>query len=202
MKNNKLIIILIVIILLGVGAFAYSILTAQTTIDKDGGVTTKKDAIIIQEISYGKDGMHFTFTKNRLTKTADVAIIYGIVDKDEYMDFLGENVTNAPFTVNLLCGLLNQAFFDPEGLQAATEEEQGKNPTQDKKFKENLGDYKVKQFTMQFIDQESKEKIATCKSTQKGFDNIAFSADRDYTGVSSMFGHQIGFIPTETNENE
>lgn len=200
--NKKIILPLgIVIMVLLLGGIAYSVLSRQVTVDEEGGVTTKKDTVVTQEASYVKDGNTFKFTKNRVTRTAEVDVEYGIADSEEYVDFLGEQVTMAPFFVNLICSTFNAALFDPESLKEASEsaatEDQPDDVTQDEEFKNALEGYKVANFQMNFVDAESKEKIADCESSQKGFESIKFAAHRDYTQTSSMFGHQIGVLPKE-----
>ncbi len=183
--------------LLVVGGIAYYIFSNKIEVDKEGGVLTKKDAIVTQQTSYEKDGTLFKFAKNRISKTASVEMQYGIPDKDEFTDFMGEKITIAPFLINMLCGTFNNAFFDPEKLHEATDsanKDKAKNLTEDSQFKSSLEGYKVTDFKLEFKDKESNEQIASCQSTQKGFENIKFATVRDYSGYGSFLGQKIGVV--------
>lgn len=197
MKNKKFTLLIpIVLLLIIVGGIVYYVFSNRIEVDKEGGVTTKKDTVVTQEVTYEKDGTVFKFTKNRVSKTATVEMKYGISDKDEFTDFLGSKVTMAPFFINLLCGSLNRAFFDPESLNEATEgADKAKNLTEDNQFKSALEGYRVSDFKIEFMDKESNEQIATCQSSQKGFENIKFIVTRDYSAYGSFLGHKIGVIP-------
>ena len=196
---NKKIALPILLLVVIAGGIIFYIFSNKVEVDKEGGVTTKKDAVVTQEVSYEKDGTTFKFTKNRLTKSANIEMQYGIPDKDEYGDFLGNKVTMAPFLINLLCSTLNQAFYDPQKPQEASQDaSQAAKLTEDSEFKSALEGYKVTDFKMEFKDKETNEFIATCQSSQKGFENIKFTVVRDYSGVDSFFGQKIG---APQNEN-
>jgi hypothetical protein len=191
--------LIVAVALLLVGGIAYYIFSNKVEVDKEGGVLTKKDAIITQQTSYEKDGTLFKFTKNRISKTANVEMQYGISDKDEFTDFMGEKITIAPFLINFLCATLNTAFYDPESLKDATSsaqanEDKAKNITEDSQFKSSLEGYKITDFKLEFKDKESNEQIASCQSYQKGFGNIKFVTVRDYSGYSSFLGQKIGVV--------
>lgn len=198
---NKKITIPLLIALFILGTIGYYVFSSKVEVDTEGGVTTKKDALVAQEVSYEKDGTVFRFTKNRVSKTAGIDIQYGLADKDEFSDFLGSKVTTAPFMINLLCGALNQAFFDPEkarqDLQDASE---AANLTEDSEFKNALEGYTVTGFRMEFKDKESNETIASCQSRQKGFESITFTASRDYSQYDSFFGQKIGVMQNDEND--
>lgn len=196
-KKITLPVMLLVIVAAGIG---YYVFTSKVEVDKEGGVTTKKDALVAQEVSYEKDGTVFKFTKNRVNRTAIISMIYPLADKDEYSDFMGTQVTMAPFMVNLLCGMLNQAFYDPEALQEASKDaSQAAKITEDSEFKNALEGYRVSEFKIDFKDKETNEPIASCQSSQKGFENIKFTAVRDYSKVGSFFGQQIGVMQKDEN---
>lgn len=196
-KKTALPVMLLIIIAAGIG---YYVLTSKVEVDKEGGVTTKKDAIVAQEVSYEKDGTVFKFTKNRVNRTAIINMQYPMADKDEYGDFMGSQVTMAPFMVNLLCGMLNQAFYDPEALQEASKDaSQAAKITEDSEFKSALEGYKVSEFKIDFKDKETNEPIASCQSNQKGFENIKFTVTRDYSDTPSFFNQQIGVVQKDEN---
>lgn len=199
MKNKKIALSLPIILLLVLaGGIVYYILSNKVEVDDEGGVLTKKDAVVAQEVSYEKDGTLFKFTKNRLSKTANVEMTYSIADDEEFTDFLGTEVTMTPFFINLLCSIVNTSLFDPESLEESSDENQEEdveNVTEDAEFKNALEGYSVTEFKIGFKDKETDEQIATCQSNQKGFENIKFNATRDYSEYSSFFGHQIGVIP-------
>lgn len=199
--NKKIVIPILVVLLLAItGGIFYYIFSNKVEVDKEGGVLTKKDAVVAQEVSYEKDGTLFKFTKNRVTKTASIGIQYSLSDKDEFGDFMGTKVTMAPFMINLLCGTLNQAFYDPQkAVETSKDASQAAKLTEDSEFKNALEGYKVTDFKMEFKDKESSESIATCQSSQKGFENIKFTTVRDYSGYGSFFGQKIGVIPENEN---
>src|SRR5579864_3454136 len=103
MPKMKTILPIAIIIVLAVIGGAYFFFSNRISVDKQGGVTLKKDDIVTQQTSYVKDGNLFTFTKNRITKTATFAMVYTLADKDEFSDFMGTKVTTAPFLINFLC---------------------------------------------------------------------------------------------------
>jgi len=186
---------LVALALLIAGGIAYYIFSNRVELDKEGGILVKKDAIITQQVSYEKDGILFKFTKNRITKTASMDMVYSLADKDEFTDFMGSKLTTAPFLINFLCGTLNTGFFDPEKLKEASDSastDKIKDPTEDNQFKNYLEGYKVSDFKIEFKDKESNEQIATCQSNKKGFENIKFVTIRDYSGYDSFFGQKIG----------
>lgn len=197
---NKKITLPIMLLIILAGGIGYYVFTNKVEVDKEGGVTTKKDALVAQEVSYEKDGTVFKFTKNRVNRTALINMQYPIADKDEYSDFMGTQVTMAPFMVNLLCGMLNQAFYDPQALQKASKDaSQAAKITEDSEFKNALEGYKVAEFKIDFKDKETNEPIASCQSGQKGFENIKFTVVRDYSKVASFFGQQIGVVQKDEN---
>lgn len=196
MKTKITLPIAIVILLVIIGG-AYLIFSNKIEIDKQGGVTLKKDDIVTQETSYIKDGNLFKFTKNRITKTATFDMVYTLADKDEFSDFMGTKVTTAPFLINLLCGTLNKSFFDPAALQAASasssaDTSKASNVTDDNQFKNALTGYKVTEFSLDFKDKAGE--IASCQSNQKGFENIKFTVVRDYSAYNSFLGQKIGVV--------
>lgn len=196
-KKATLPLMLLIIVAAGIG---YYVLTSRVEVDKEGGVTTKKDALVAQEVSYEKDGNVFKFTKNRVNRTAIINMQYPLADKDEYSDFMGSQVTMTPFMVNMLCGLLNQAFYEPEKLQEATKESsQAASITEDDEFKNALDGYRVSEFRINFKDKETSEPIASCQSSQKGFENIKFTVTRDYSDTPSFFNQQIGVVQKDEN---
>lgn len=196
-KKITLPVMLLIIVAAGIG---YYVFTSRVEVDKEGGVTTKKDALVAQEVSYEKDGTVFKFTKNRVNRTAIISMLYPLADKDEYGDFMGSQVTMAPFMINLLCGMLNQAFYDPQALQEASKDaSQAAKITEDDEFKKALEGYKVSQFKIDFTDKETNESIASCQSNQKGFESIKFTVVRDYSKVASFFGQQIGVVQKDEN---
>lgn len=168
MNKKVTLFVAIILVVLIIAGIIFYIFSNKVAVDKEGGILTQKDAVVTQEVSYEKDGTLFKFSKNRLTKTATVEMEYGLTDSDEYTDFLGEQVTMAPFFINLFCGVFNQAMFDPEALEELSEdEEEAKNITEDQQFKNALEGYKISQFRIQYKDSESDENIASCESTQK-----------------------------------
>lgn len=197
MKKNNIIILSVILIFLVLGGASY--LLSSRNVDDDGGVLTKDEKLVTQDVSYEKDGTLFKFHKNRVTKTADIEMEYALADDEEYSDWFGEQITSAPFMINLLCGTFNTALFDPESLEEETSEasDSAENVTEDQQFKNALEGYTVNKFNISFFDKETKEQIATCASQEKGFDSITFDAKRDYSGMDSLFGHQIGVIPEE-----
>ncbi|SRR6266568_1230932 len=195
--NKKITIPTAIVILLVVIGGAYFIFSNRISVDKQGGVTLKKDDIVTQETSYVKDGNLFKFTKNRITKTATFDMVYTLADKDEFSDFMGTKVTTAPFLINLLCGTLNQSFFDPAALKAAmasssADTSKAGSVTDDNQFKNALTGYKVTDFSLDFKDKAGQ--IATCQSSQKGFENIKFTVVRDYSAYNSFLGQKIGVV--------
>lgn len=186
---------LLIIVAASIG---YYIFTSRVEVDKEGGVTTNKDALVAQEVSYEKDGNVFKFTKNRVNRTAIINVQYPLADKDEYSDFMGSQLTMAPFMINMLCGVLNQAFYEPEKLQEASKDaSQAASITEDNEFKNALEGYRISEFRIGFNDKETNEPIASCQSSQKGFENIKFTTTRDYSDKPSFFGQQIGVIPED-----
>jgi hypothetical protein len=186
-----------IVILLALIGGAYYIFSNRISVDKQGGVTVKKDEIVTQELSYIKDGNLFKFTKNRITKTAKFSMVYTFAEKDEFLDFMGTKVTSVPFTINLFCGTLNQAFFDTEALKAAmasssADTTKASSVTDDNQFKNTLAGYKVTEFILDFKDKSGQ--IATCQSTQKGFENMKFTVVRDYSSTASFFRQKIGVV--------
>ncbi len=197
LKNKKILSLLIILLLATTGVIVYYIFSNKIEVDKDGGVTTKKDVIVNQEVSYEKDGNLFKFVKNRLNRTVGIEVNYNIDDKAEFTDFLGQKMTMAPFLINMLCGLFNQGSFDPESLKEASKSadtEKSKNLTEDDQFKNALDGYKVADFKIEFKDKESGDDIAACQSNQKGFENIKFTTTRDYSGYGSFLGSKIGIL--------
>jgi hypothetical protein len=197
MQKMKITIPVIIIIVLALIGGAYYIFSNRIEVDKQGGITLKKDDIVTQETSYEKDGNLFRFTKNRITKTASFDMVYNLADKDEFSDFMGTKITTVPFLVNFLCGTLNQAFFDPEALKAAiasnsADTTKATNITDDNQFKNALAGYKVSEFSLDFKDKAGQ--IATCQSTQKGFENIKFTVVRDFSSYDSFLGQKIGVV--------
>lgn len=197
MSKIKITLPIAIVVLLALIGGAYYILSNRIEIDKQGGITMKKDDIVTQQTSYEKDGNVFTFTKNRITKTASVSMVYTLADKDQFSDFMGTKVTTAPFLINFLCGTLNQAFFDPEALKAAEASSSAdatnpKDVTNDDQFKNALAGYKVTQYSIDFKDKTTNGQIAICQSTQKGFEYIKFTVVKDYSAYDSFFGQKIG----------
>jgi hypothetical protein len=197
---NKKITLPIVFALIIVAGILYYIFSNKVEVDKEGGVTTKKDALVIQEVSYEKDGTVFKFTKNRMNRTAIVNMRYALSDTDEFGDFMGSKVTMAPFMINYLCSVINQAFYEPQALQNDTKDaSQAAKLTDDSEFKNALGGYTVSEFKIDFVDKESSEAIASCQSARKGFENIKFTAVRDYSKYDSFFGQKIGVAEKDEN---
>ncbi len=197
MPKTKITLPIVIVILLAIIGGAYLIFSNRISVDKQGGVTLKKDDIVTQETSYIKDGNLFKFTKNRITKTATFDMVYTLADKDEFSDFMGTKVTTVPFLINFLCGTLNQAFFDPEALKATLASSSADTTkvsavTDDNQFKNTLAGYKVSQFSLDFKDKAGQ--IATCQSNQKGFENMKFTVVRDFSAYDSFFGQKIGVV--------
>lgn len=197
MSKKTLSPLLFIILILFLGGIIYYIFSYKVVVDEEGGVLTQQDAVVTQETSYEKEGNVFKFKKNRVTKTAEVEISFGISDDDEFVDFFGEKVTMMPFFINLTCGIINTGFFDPEGLEKwdVDQVENTKNLTENNDFKNALEGYRVSSFKLEYKNKESGQLIATCQSNQMGFENINFVAYRDYSEYGSFLGHKIGEIP-------
>ncbi len=197
MSKKTLSLAFFIFLILVIGGIAYYIFSNKVVIDEEGGVLTQQDAVITQETSYEKDGNVFKFKKNKVTKTAELEISYGISNEDEFVDFFGEKVTMMPFFINLTCGIINTGFFDPERLEEWDNDqvEDVEALTENNDFKNALEGYKVSSFKLEYKNSESGDLIATCQSNQKGFENINFVTYRDYSEYGSFLGHKIGEIP-------
>jgi uncharacterized protein (DUF849 family) len=175
-------------------AYLLSACSKQISVDDEGGVTTQQDSLVIQETTYEKDQTKFLFRKNRVTKTAEVEMTHAVTDADEYSEFFGEQMTTAPFLINMICGIMNQAFYNPDYAQTLAEDnkEAVDNLKNDSEIKNALADYTVSNYKLNFIDAENQQAIASCQATQLGFENIQFSVQRDYSEHASFMGIEIG----------
>lgn len=188
---------LMTLIALGLTTGLLSACNRQISVDEEGGVTTKQDTLIVEETTYEKDQTKFVFRKNRVNKTAEVAMTHAVTDSDEFSEFMGEQVTTAPFLINMFCSIMNQAFYDPDSLATATDSADtsvGSEFKNDSELKQNLAEYTVTNYQLNFVDAETQEPIASCQATEKGFENIKFDVQRDYSGYGSFFGMEIGKV--------
>jgi hypothetical protein len=205
MKDKKKWVYVVIGVVALIGLVAYLIWGRTKVTEKDGVTQVEKDRIVTETVTYIRDDISYAITKNKITKTASVKISYPIPDDDEIVDFFGEKVTMVPFTVNFSCVIFNAAFFDIEGYNEiissfGNEEASEEAITEDEEFLNKLGDYKVTEFYVDFFDAENQEKIAMCKSKEKGNENIKFEAFRDYADMKSFFGAQIGVFEEKKEE--
>lgn len=181
---------------LAITAVTLSACTKKVTVDEDGGVTTQQDSLVVQETTYEKDQTKFLFRKNRVNKTAEVEMTHAVADEDEFTDFMGDKVTMAPFLINMFCGMMNQAFYNPDYAESVSEDskEAIDNLKNDSEIQNNLADYTVTNYKLSFVDAETQEGIATCQAQEKGFENISFDVQRDYSEYGSFMGMEIGKV--------
>lgn len=144
--------------------------------------------VITDTITFGDEGDFYgEITKNKISKKAQVESSFKISDEDEVVDFMGADVFMVPFTVNMMCNIMNIAFFDPEKLTEINEKE---SLQEDSEMWDLLKDYKVTSIKIKFIDVEDKETIAECSSTGK--DSLKFKTYREYDPEKSFFKSEIG----------
>ncbi|MBP9758986.1 hypothetical protein KBD45_04790 [Candidatus Dojkabacteria bacterium] len=161
----------------------------------DGSITTKENKITNETVTYNKDNLSYVINKNLITKTADLKIAMTFTDKEEYTEFLGTQVTMAPFMINMMCNMMNKGFFDPESLN----DDRGDNEqtVKDPELTNYLEGYKINKYQIDFIDKETTESIASCESSKKGWENISFIVNKDYGSEPTLFGSKIGVIVEE-----
>lgn len=155
----------------------------------------EEKGIITDKLKFGDDKTSGEIIKNKITKTAEVKMSMSLNDSEEYTEFFGEQLSMAPFTINMACGLFAVAFFNQSAL---AELQEGGNLTIEAEEENPLDGYKVTKSYLEFIDFEEKTKIADCTATGPSWDNIRFNAYRKYE--SSFFGMQIGELPEEEGE--
>jgi len=155
----------------------------------DNGVKTIDNKIVTDDVSYIEKDSEVTVHRNKITKNATVDIVYKIKDSDEYSDFLGTKVTMVPMLFNLTCSTLNSGIFQPEQSTQATSTDGGKV---DEKMKGYLTGYTPKKISLEFLDAEDGQKIASCESEQAGNQNIKVNIIRDYKDVASFMNVKIG----------
>lgn len=203
-KKNIWLYILVGVVVLG-GAVWYLVWGRTKVTEEDGFLKIEKDNIVTETTTFIQDELSYEITKNRVTRNAVVKISYPISDDTESMDFLGEEVTMVPFTVNFSCAMFNASFFDidafNETVASFNDEDTTTEPiTKNEGFLEKLGEYEITEFSINFFDSEDQGKIAKCSSKEKGNENIKFEVFRDYTGLGSFFGVEIGVF--ENTEDE
>ena len=152
----------------------------------------KEKGIIIDKLRFKDEHSSGEILKNKLTKTAEVKITMSLNDSDEYPEFFGENISLAPFLINVACGLFSVAFFN-ESILAELQKEG--NLTIDTKEERPLEGYTVIKSYLEFTDFEEKKKIADCTTTGPAWENIKFNVYREYN--STFFGVKIGELPEE-----
>jgi len=201
MKNIS--IALLILVLLVVGCSNESGLTDATkTQTKEGSteqITKEQDVkktsgLITEKLSFEDEDMSGTIIKNKLTKTAEAKLEMFIPDDVEKMDFLGEEISAVPMTVNMICSLFGTAFFNPSAMQELTSSgnmtaESGEN---------FLEGYSATKSEIKFIDKEDKKLIAECTATGSEWEDIKFNAYREYK--NSLFGMVIGKSMEEVEE--
>ncbi len=204
MKNKKKYLMYIVIAIFVVGGIVAYFLFGRTKVsEEEGMVKIEKDNIVTETTTFLLDDLSYEITKNRISKNASIKISYPIPDDVEYTDFLGEQITSVPFVVNFACVMFNASFFDLDAYQEIIEpfNEEGSESTpitENEIFAEKMQGYEIKDFSIEFIDQEDQDIIAKCSSKNKGNENIKFDVYRDYTGIGSFFGVEIGVFDTDT----
>ena len=157
--------------------------TQQIAKDQD---VKKTSGLITEKLSFKDEDMSGEVIKNKLTKTAEAKLEVLIPDDIEKMDFLGEETSAVPMTVNLICGLFGTAFFNQSALQELSSTgnmtaESGEN---------FLEGYTASKSTIKFVDKEDKKLIADCTATGSEWGDIKFNAYREYE--KSLFGMVIG----------
>lgn len=175
----------------------YVLLTKTHVSEQGDGVVVSSENLIHETATYIDEGARYDINKNKLTRTAEVTVSRAVGDSDEYMDWLGQKSTAMPFTINLSCALFTAAFFDPDNFREAVKglNQNGAESepiTQDNEFAAKLEGFRITKFVAVFSDAETDENIASCSSTGKGNENISFEVLRDYSGVGSLFGSEIG----------
>ena len=165
----------------------------STEIAKDQDIK-KTSGLLIEKLSFRDEDMSGEVIKNKLTKTAEAKLELLIPDDTEKMDFLGEEISAVPMTVNLICGLFGTAFFNPSALQELSSSgnmtaESGEN---------FLEGYTASKSTIKFVDKEDKKLIADCTATGSEWEDIKFNAYREYE--KSLFGMVIGKTMEEVDE--
>ena len=164
------------------------------------GLKITEEKIITDDISYVDGDSEFIIHRNKVTRNASVSMKYKIKNEDEYGDFFGQRMTFSPFLINLTCAMFNAAIFNPEALKDINDSEDFQS---DDKMNSYLEGYTKNKITIEFIDAEDGELIASCESTQAGNENIKFNVFRDYTDINSMFGAEIGkYEKVEENNNK
>lgn len=158
----------------------------------------EEKGIITDKIIFKDEHASGEISKNKLTKTATIGMTWFINDTDEWVNFIGEKVTIVPFMVNLACGLFTVAFFNETALKEL--QESGNMSIGEEKERSSLEGYKVTKASLVFKDKETNEKIADCTATGPRWEDISFNAYRDYSGMSSFFGMEIGKLPEEEKE--
>lgn len=153
------------------------------------GEVHKSGGLVSESLYFNEGDMEGKIIKNKLTQTATIDINSYINDSIEYVDFLGERITGAPFLINYFCVLFATAFFDETALQELQKEG---NITTEGDEQISLEGYTVKSASTSFYDKETNEKIATCVSTGSEWDDIKFETYRDYSNVGSIFDAEIG----------
>jgi hypothetical protein len=179
------------------GLFLVAILALSgcSKIEKtENGVKTTDNKIVTDDVSYIEKDSEITIHRNKITKTATIDITYKIKNEDEYSDFLGTKVTMVPMLFNLTCSALTTGIFQPEQTAQATSTDGTKV---DEKMKNYLTGYTPKKLSLNFIDAEDNQNIASCESEQAGNQNIKVNITRDYKDVGSFMGVKIGNFNAE-----
>jgi len=160
------------------------------------GTKITENKIITDDVSYVDGDSEVTIHRNKATKNASVAMKYKIKDEDEFTDFFGQKVTSSPFLINLTCAMFNAAVFNPESLKDLQESDDTES---ENKMNSYLDGYTTNKISIEFIDAEDNQPIASCESEKAGNENIKFDVSRDYSDVGSMFGAEIGKYEEQTD---
>lgn len=199
MQKKTIIIVASVAGVLILALGAYFIWGRTKITNNNGTLKVETNNIVTETVTYidSENGITYEITKNKITKNARIDMQYPIADDAESTDFLGQQITLVPFTVNLSCAMFNAAFFDPESFKdtvaSFSEDDPEAQPiTANEEFSTKLEGYKVTSFTMNYFDKEDNGKIAKCSSEAKGNESIKFETYRDYSSMGSFFGMEIG----------
>lgn len=172
--NNKFLVLLSVFLLLGAGC--------NTPASQTASSDTSSSSINVEDVA---EFEHEDGTKGKVTyfddKSLSLAMTFSLADDEEHLDFLGQQVPMAPTLVNVSCEMYQLYVFNRENFGTLAD---ATDAVLDLSAMESLevlfGDYAAKDIHLMFEDEETGELIAECIADDGEYENMIFSAYREY----------------------
>ena len=135
----------------------------------------------IQIIKYSDENSSITIIKNNLDKSANIKMDLFMEEEELKPGIMDIDLTE--FTTNMMCGMLQLAFFDKEGLEELIDEWNQMDGVVETEEGEIAGepeanplvDYNVKKVEFSLKDKTSKSKISGCLITGKSESEITIN---------------------------